>query len=97
MVRGETDDKTKWRSRTNTLNDGVRENQGGGEEWTDDWRSFMLTLLNKLAERERGGGHRVGYAQIPTSSSYWTDGLANCSIRKEHLVSVCAWDRTKRV
>ena len=32
--------------------------------------SYTLTLLNKMAEREReGGGQKVGYAQIPSSSS----------------------------
>lgn len=31
--------------------------------------SYELTLLNKMAESERGGGQKVGYAQIPSSSS----------------------------
>ena len=31
---------------------------------------YELTLLNKMAVRERGGGQKYGYAQIPSSSSY---------------------------
>lgn len=30
---------------------------------------YELTLLKKMAVRERGGGQQVGYAQIPSSSS----------------------------
>lgn len=43
-----------------------------GEERCDGFGfSYALTLLNEMAERERegGGGQKVGYAQIPSSSS----------------------------
>lgn len=44
--------------------------QSHGEERCDRFGfSHELTLLNKMAERERGGGQKVGYAQIPSSSS----------------------------
>lgn len=43
--------------------------QSNDEEKCGGFGLYELTLLNKMAVRERGGGQKVGYAQIPSSSS----------------------------
>lgn len=46
----------------------------------------VLTLLNKMAAKE---GHLIGYAQMPSSSSYWLRDDKVCPV--QHVIERRIW------